>query len=45
MNIISGVFIGVWYLFIKAMVIRKLIVENSNMSKHEKIAVAIMVLI
>ncbi len=45
MNIISGIFIGVGYLFIKAMVIRKLIVENPNMSKDEKIAVAIMVLI
>ena len=45
MDIILGVIVGVGYLFVKAMVIRKLIVENPNMSKYEKIASAIMVLI
>ena len=45
MDIILGVIVGVGYLFVKAMVIQKLIVENSNMSKYEKIATAILVLI
>ena len=45
MNIILGAIIGVGYLFVKAMVIQKLIVQNPNMSKYEKIATAILVLI
>lgn len=45
MDIILGIIVGVGYLFVKAMVIRKLIVENPNMSKYEKIAAAILVLI
>ena len=45
MDIILGAIIGIGYLFVKAMVIRKLIVENPNMSKYEKIAAAILVLI
>ena len=45
MDIILGVIVGVGYLFVKAMVIRKLIVENHNMSKYEKIAAAMLVLI
>lgn len=45
MNIILGVIIGIGYLFMKAMVIQKLIVENSNMSKYEKIVAAMLVLI
>lgn len=45
MNIILGVIVGVGYLFMKAMVIQKLIVENSNMSKYEKIVAAMLVLI
>jgi hypothetical protein len=45
MDIILGVIVGVGYLFVKAMVIQKLIVQNSNMSKYEKIAAAMLVLI
>ena len=45
MNIILGAIVGVGYLFLKAMVIRKLIVENPNMSKYKKIAAAMLVLI
>lgn len=45
MDIILGVTVGVGYLFVKAMVIRKLIVENPNMSKNEKIVAAVAVLI
>jgi len=45
MNIILGVIVGVGYLFVKAMVIRKLIVENPNMSKNEKIVTAVAVLV
>lgn len=45
MDIILGVIVGVGYLFVKAMVIYKLIVQNLNMSKYEKIAAAMLVLI
>ena len=45
MNIILGVIVGVGYLFMKAMVIQKLIIQNTNMSKYEKIAAAMLVLI
>lgn len=45
MNIILGIIAGVGYLFLKAMVIQKLIVENPKMSKYEKIAAAMLVLI
>lgn len=45
MDIILGVIVGVGYLFLKAMTIKKLIVENPQMSKYEKIAAAMLVLI
>ena len=45
MDIILYAIVGVGYLFVKAMVIQKLIVQNPNMSKYEKIAVAMLVLI
>lgn len=45
MDIILYAIVGIGYLFLKAMVIKKLIVENPKMSKYEKIAAAILVLI
>jgi hypothetical protein len=45
MDIILYTIVGIGYLFVKAMVIRKLIVENPNMSKNEKIVTAVAVLI
>ena len=45
MDIILGVIVGVGYLFVKAMVILKLVAQNPNMSKYEKIAAAMLVLI
>lgn len=45
MDIILGVIVGVGYLFVKAMVIHKLVAQNPNMSKYEKIAAAMLVLI
>lgn len=45
MDIILYAIAGVGYLFMKAMVIQKLIAQNSNMSKYEKIAAAMLVLI
>lgn len=45
MNIILYTIIGVGYLFMKAIVIQKLIVQNPSISKYEKIAAAILVLI
>lgn len=45
MDIILGVIVGVGYLFVKAMVIHKLVAQNPNMSKYEKIVAAMLVLI
>ena len=45
MDIILYTIVGVGYLFVKAMVIHKLVAQNPNMSKYEKIAAAMLVLI
>ena len=45
MDIILYAIVGVGYLFVKAMVIHKLIAQNPNMSKYEKIAAVMLVLI
>lgn len=45
MDIILYAIVGVGYLFVKVMVIHKLIAQNPNMSKYEKIAAAMLVLI